>query len=106
MCARAWTAARTSPTEVGAQAIGWISSVILIATIAKQVVKQWRAGTSEGVSIWLFAGQLAASTGFTIYSVLVRDWVFVVTNSLMVLNGLAGYALTVVQKRRTAASAH
>ena len=32
--------------------------------------------TSAGVSVWLFVGQLAASVGFTIYSVLLRNWVF------------------------------
>ena len=83
-----------------AEAVGWGSSAVLVATIAKQVLKQWRAGTSEGVSTWLFAGQFAASAGFTVYSALVRDWVFVVTNSLMVLNALAGYAITMMQKRR------
>lgn len=81
------------------ESIGWISSVILILTIAKQVHKQWQAGTSEGVSIWLFVGQLAASIGFTIYSVLIHSWVFVVTNSLMVVNGLVGYWITRRQKK-------
>ncbi|MEO6259916.1 MAG: hypothetical protein ABIP63_06170 [Thermoanaerobaculia bacterium] len=81
------------------EAIGWLSSVVLILTIAKQVHKQWQAGTSEGVSIWLFVGQLAASVGFTIYSVLIHSWVFVVTNSLMVINGLVGYWITKRQKK-------
>ncbi len=81
------------------EAIGWLSSVVLILTIAKQVHKQWQAGTSEGVSIWLFVGQLAASAGFTIYSVLIHSWVFVVTNSLMVINGLVGYWITRRQKK-------
>ena len=85
-------------------AIGWASSVILVLTIAKQVFKQWQAGTSEGVSMWLFIGQLAASAGFTVYSVLVHNWVFVVTNALMVLNALAGYAITMHQKRRASPS--
>lgn len=80
------------------EAIGWLSSVILLMTIARQIHKQWRAGTSEGVSIWLFAGQLSASLGFTIYSFLVKNWVFVVTNALMVLNGLIGLWLTRRQK--------
>lgn len=79
--------------------IGWVSSVILIATIAKQVHKQWSDRTSAGVSTWLFVGQLAASIGFTIYSLLVRNWVFVVTNAIMVVNGLLGYAITMRQKR-------
>jgi len=82
------------------EAIGWASSVILVLTIAKQIYKQWQAGTSEGVSKWLFIGQLAASLGFTIYSVLVRNWVFVATNALMVMNALIGYGITMRQKRQ------
>jgi MtN3 and saliva related transmembrane protein len=42
------------------------------------------------VSRWLFVGQLATSLGFTIYSALLGNVVFVVTNGLMVLNALAG----------------
>ncbi len=84
------------PTEL----LGWTSSVILILTIAAQIGKQWRDHTSAGVSTWLFVGQLAASTGFTIYSLLVRNWVFAVTNGIMVLNGLIGYGITVRHKRR------
>ena len=80
-------------------AIGWASSVILVLTIANQIRKQWQAGTSEGVSIWLFIGQLAGSTGFTIYSLLLHNWVFSVTNGVMLLSGLVGYAITVRQKR-------
>jgi MtN3 and saliva related transmembrane protein len=81
--------------------IGWASSLILIATIARQVYKQWSDRTSAGVSTWLFVGQLAASTGFTIYSLLVQNWVFAVTNGIMILNGLLGYAITVRHRRRS-----
>lgn len=82
------------------QAIGWLSSFILVLTIAKQVWKQWREGSSEGISKWLFLGQMVASAGFTTYSILVRDWVFVVTNSLMLINGLLGYAILMRNRRR------
>jgi uncharacterized protein with PQ loop repeat len=82
------------------EAIGWLSSGVLLLTIGRQVYKQWAAGTSEGVSIWLFVGQIAASTGFTIYSVLVKNWVFVVTNALMLVNAFVGYGITVWQRRR------
>ena len=84
------------------EAIGWTASAILVATIGRQIFKQWNDGTSEGVSTWLFIGQLAASAGFLVYSMLLRNWVFVVTNALMVLNGLLGYAITVRHRRRTA----
>ncbi len=82
------------------EAIGWISSFILIITIGKQVYKQWSEGKSEGVSIWLFAGQIAASLGFAVYSFLVSNWVFIFTNSLMVLNGIAGLLITLYLKKR------
>ena len=82
------------------EAIGWVSSAILVVTIAHQVYKQWHEGTSKGVSTWLFVGQLAASSGFTIYSLLIHSWVFVITNGLMVVNGLLGYAITVRHRRR------
>jgi uncharacterized protein with PQ loop repeat len=82
------------------EAIGWISSLILILTIGKQVYKQWSEGSSKGVSIWLFAGQIAASIGFAVYSWLVKDWVFIFTNSLMVINGIAGLSISIYQKKR------
>ena len=82
------------------EALGWDSSGILVLTIGHQVYKQWHEGTSKGVSTWLFIGQLAASLGFTIYSVMIHSWVFVITNGLMVLNGLLGYAITVRHRRR------
>ena len=82
------------------EAVGWISSFILVLTIAKQVYKQWQEGSSEGVSKWLFVGQMAASLGFTIYSWLVGNWVFVVTNTLMLLNGFLGLAIVLRHRRR------
>jgi MtN3 and saliva related transmembrane protein len=85
------------------EAIGWASSFILVLTIAKQVYKQWHEGSSEGVSKWLFVGQMAASLGFTVYSWLVDNWVFVVTNSLMLLNGLLGLIIVLRHRRRETA---
>ena len=80
--------------------IGWTSSIILLLTIAKQVHKQWESGTSEGVSKWLFIGQMAASFGFAIYSWLVDNKVFVFTNTLMIFNGLLGYAIVMRNRKR------
>ena len=82
------------------EAVGWVSSVILVLTIAKQVYKQWQEGSSEGVSKWLFVGQMAASLGFTVYSWLVSNWVFVVTNSVMLVNGLLGLLIVLRHRRR------
>ena len=71
--------------------LGWLSSIVLLATLGKQVHKQWRERRHEGVSKWLFRGQIAASIGFTVYSLLVREWIFVVTNALILLSAIAGW---------------
>lgn len=80
--------------------LGWASSLILLLTVGKQVHKQWKAGTSEGVSKWLFFGQIAASIGFLTYSILITNWIFIVTNSLMVLNSLVGIGILFYHRRR------
>lgn len=80
--------------------LGWVSSVILLMTIGRQVWKQWRTGMGEGVSIWLYIGQTAASVGFTIYSALVGNWVFIVTNSLLLLSALTGLYILKFHCRR------
>ncbi len=82
------------------EVIGWVSSLILVFTIGKQVYKQWSEGKSGGVSIWLFIGQIAASGGFAVYSYLVWNPVFIFTNSLMVLNGIVGLGLNLYLKRQ------
>jgi len=87
------------------EAVGWVSSGILVLTIAKQVYKQWQEGSSEGVSKWLFVGQMAASLGFTVYSWLVSNWVFVVTNAVMLVNGLLGLLIVIHHRRRGRAKA-
>lgn len=83
--------------------IGWASSLILLATLIKQVYKQWKDGSSEGISKWLFVGQLAASLGFTVYSYLVGSWVFMVTNGLLSVNNIIGICFYFYFKKRHAA---
>jgi MtN3 and saliva related transmembrane protein len=74
------------------EAIGWISSLVLLATLVKQIAKQWREGT-KGVSKWLFVGQVAASFGFVVYSAFQHNRVFVVTNSLILLSAIVGVVI-------------
>ena len=81
--------------------IGWASSLILLLTLIKQVHKQWKTASSEGISKFLFIGQLLASSGFTVYSYLVGNWVFMVTNGLLTLNNLIGIYLYFHFKKRT-----
>ena len=85
-----------------AEALGWFSSLVLLLTIGKQVHKQWRDGASQGVSRWLFIGQTTASAGFLGYSLLLRNWVFVVTNALMLLSALVGLAIVLYHRHRRA----
>ncbi len=79
--------------------LGWISSLILLATITTQIVRQWEAHTSKGVSRWLFIGQLAASAGFTLYSILLHNTVFIVTNALMLASAVVGLLLLLHHRR-------
>ena len=84
--------------------IGWAASVTLVCTIGYQVLRQWQSGTSKGVSHWLFVGQIAASVGFVIYSVMVGNLVFIVTNSLLLLSAVIGLSIVFWHRRRESAS--
>lgn len=70
--------------------LGWAASFMLLATLGHQIRVQWRERSTEGVSGLLFTGQILASIGFTAYSWLLDNWVFVVTNSAILLTALVG----------------
>jgi MtN3 and saliva related transmembrane protein len=74
-------------------AIGWFASAILIATVSRQVWKQWRERRIEGVSRWLFIGQMATSAAFIVYSVLLHNWVFVTSNVFLLIAAVTGEVL-------------
>ena len=86
--------------------IGWASSCLLLATLIKQVYKQWREGTSEGVSKWLFIGQFFVSVGFTIYSIGTRNTIFIVTNTALAINATVGIYIWYRTQRRSTSSDH
>jgi MtN3 and saliva related transmembrane protein len=81
--------------------VGWIASAILLATLARQTWRQWREPDPRGVSRWLFLGQIAASAGFVAYSWMLRNWVFIVTNTLILLTAVVGQ-LALSRARRDA----
>ena len=83
----------SAPRVVLIQAVGWLAATVLLVTMARQVWSQWRSRAVGGVSRWLFVGQVAASVGFTTYSVLVGDSVFVFTNALLTLNAIVGLCI-------------
>jgi hypothetical protein len=80
--------------------------MILLVTIVSQIVRQWKEGTSKGVSRWLFVGQIAASAGFVVYSALVHNVVFIVTNALMLLSAIVGLAIVIYHHRGGARAKH
>lgn len=80
--------------------IGWGATLILLLTISSQVYEQWRSRSTQGVSHWLFLGQLAASAGFVTYSLLQGDWVFVVSNVFLLGTALLGQILYLRNRRR------
>jgi MtN3 and saliva related transmembrane protein len=86
-------------------AIGWASSAILLITIAVQDYKQWKSGESKGVSKWLFIGNMTASLGFGVYSWLLGNRVFIVTNTLMIVSGIFGWVILWRNKRRASGNA-
>lgn len=81
-------------------ALGWMSSLLLLFTLGKQVQKQWQSGTSKGVSKYLFLGQMAASAGFTAYSWRLGNAVFVVTNALALISAIFGYVIFLRNRKR------
>lgn len=85
---------------MGTEAVGWFSSFVLLVTLGAQIHKQWKSGSSQGVSKWLFLGQMTASLGFTVYSALVRNWVFVVTNALLLVSAVLGEFIVLSHRRK------
>ena len=83
--------------------LGWAATAVLMATLVRQMVKQWRSPHPETVSKWLLVGQMTASTLFTIYSALLDATVFVVTNLLLLATALIGQLLAWRRNRATTA---
>jgi len=86
--------------------IGWASSAVLLATLGRQVLRQWRERSTQGVSSWLFIGQCTASVGFLIYSFLLDNWVFVFTNAAILATAVAGQMIYQRNVRREARLQH
>ncbi|MGY0561481.1 hypothetical protein ACW7G2_12275 [Luteimonas sp. A277] len=82
--------------------VGWAASAILLATLTRQIITQWKDKDAKGVSRWLFLGQMAASTGFIIYSWMLDNWVFIVTNSLILLTAIVGEVGLLVRRWQAA----
>ncbi|MGH6624493.1 MAG: hypothetical protein ACREBN_10995 [Burkholderiaceae bacterium] len=82
--------------------IGWCAATILLATIIRQVYAQWKSGTAQGLSKWLFIGQLTASILFSVYSLLLANWVFLTSNLMLMVVAVAGQCLYLRNKKHDA----
>jgi MtN3 and saliva related transmembrane protein len=78
---------------------------VLLATLGRQVYAQWRSRATSGVSRWLFVGQLVASAGFALYSWLLGNWVFLVTNLALLITAIAGEAIYLRNRQRAGTAA-
>ena len=87
-------------SELAGEMVGWAAAAILLATVGRQVYSQWRSKTTKGLSKWLFVGQIAASVGFVVYSWIVANWVFVVTNVFMLLTAVVGQIIFLKNRAR------
>jgi uncharacterized protein with PQ loop repeat len=85
--------------NVWIEAIGWTSTALLLATLIRQVYTQWKKRATTGVSKWLFIGQIAASVGFTAYSLLLHNFVFVASNAAILIVAIIGESLYIHNRR-------
>ncbi len=88
------------------EAIGWVSTGVLLATLARQVYTEWKARSTKGLSKWLFAGQTAASVGFATYSLLLHNWVFLGSNLAILAVAVVGQALYAKNRRLQSKAQH
>jgi MtN3 and saliva related transmembrane protein len=79
--------------------LGWGSSFILLVTLLRQVYTQWQTRSTAGVSRWLFIGQVTASVGYVIYSVLLHNWVFLTSNVAILCTAVLGECLYLRNRR-------
>ncbi len=98
--ARSGTRALDIHPDLSTELLGWGSSVVLLATLLRQVWTQWRTRATAGVSRWLFIGQCTASVGYTVYSLRLHNWVYVSSNLAILLTAIVGEGLYLHNRRR------
>ena len=86
--------------------VGWSASVVVVVTTIGQIYKQWKAHTSKGVSPLLFVGNVLASLLFLNYAIMIKNVVYEVTNSVMVVTSICGLGLLIHQRRLDKPTGH
>jgi uncharacterized protein with PQ loop repeat len=84
--------------------IGWASSAILLATLAAQTWKQYRSHSTKGVSKWLYIGEIGAAGGFVVYSSLLHNAVYIVSNALGAVTAIVGLVIFARERGRERAT--
>jgi MtN3 and saliva related transmembrane protein len=79
--------------------IGWLSTLVLLATICRQVYSQWKSKATSGVSRWLFVGQITASIGFICYSYRLHNWIFLLSNTAMLITAVVGEIIYISNRK-------
>ena len=79
--------------------IGWASTAVLIATVGRQAFTQWKETSTAGVSRWLYIGQLATSAGYVVYSLMLDNIVFVISNLFLLVIAIVGQVLFIRNRR-------
>lgn len=80
--------------------LGWLASLILLSTISRQIWRQAHAPTVEAVSKWLFIGQMSASLLYLVYSILVKNPVFIASNAALLITGIVGQVIYLRRRKR------
>ena len=87
---------------IPADVVGWVSSAILVATLARQLHTQATKGNGHALSRWLFVGQMSASLGFIAYSWMLHNPIFLLSNTILLGMAIAGQWLYFRNERRAA----
>lgn len=77
--------------------VGWVACMALAGSLTYTFVRALSEGTSD-IDPTFFALQSVASTLFLIYSVRLRNGIFIAANSVAVLNALGTLVLTLASR--------
>jgi len=75
--------------------IGWGSAAILIPAFGLQTYRQWK-NRHEPVNtsaLWFFVLVLVGTGGQVVYSWMVRNWVYLALNGVLVVNNILGLGI-------------
>ncbi len=90
---------------MSATLIGWFSSLVLLLTLGRQVFSQRKSREVKGVSRWL-RGPAGGVAGFSVYSYMLDNRVFLFTNLALLPTAVAGELIYLRNNKLAAAGTH